>query len=200
MEDENKFYEEIQKREREEVAKMSEEEKELFYQFKKDFTDEFLKNMKKELKLKNNEINKEEQKECEESLQKAIECVDFIELYYIKRKEAEINIYLETIFENCSVNKEVHNLAYELNNEYRVLWDNLKPSSKDKIVKTWAIGKIANGVDKFRLGVVTLGISALIEKGIKNKEMEKYREYVTSDGFTSMCKDVNKYLENNKED
>lgn len=198
MENETKSYKEIQEKENQEVDKMPEEERELFYQFKEEFIDNLLKIVIKE--SKNEKDDKEEQEKSEERLKKALECIDFIKLYYTQKKSAEIKIYFEAILKNCSSNKEVHKLAYELNNEYKVLWDNLKQSVKDGFVKAWAMEKITNGVDKFRFGVATLGISTLIEKGIKNKEKEKYREYVTSDGFTNMCKDVNKFFEENKED
>ena len=49
-------------------------------------------------------------------------------------KEQETEICLSSILTNCSAYKEIHNLAYELNSEYRVLWDNLDEKVKKKIL------------------------------------------------------------------
>ena len=172
---------EFEKREKEEVSKMSEERRNAFYQFKEEFKKIYIKNAKEELG-KNS---------TEEKCNELASSLDYIALFEIMTKKAETEQCLEILYENCFILENVHNLAYELNPEYKILWDNLNEESKKQFIKARKIKKFGDNVERARWGFATMGLTALGEKALKKRQDDKIVEYVTSEGFTNICIIVN---------
>ena len=109
-------------------------------------------------------------------------------------KEQETEICLSSILTNCSAYKEIHNLAYELNSEYRVLWDNLDEKVKKKITSGRNLMAVQPTFYKWVFRLCTFGISYLIELPFKKREYQKNKDYVTSEAFTNGCILINTNL------
>lgn len=168
-EKENNYYE----KEQEAIKQMDDETKKAFYEFKEAF----------KVNLKKTVSNKVTESELEESLQE----IDYIELFTAAIKNEEAKQCLHVLYDNCMIYEDVHNLAYELNSEYKILWDNLDEDTKKSIIKGRKMNGLANSIRKAKWGFATMGLSALGSKLLENKHNNKIEEYVTSEGFTNLC-------------
>lgn len=174
------FDNDIQKKEQEEVIKMTKELKKEFYKFKENFKKGFSENLMKD----NPDISYED-------VNKLLLEIDFIELFYECLEVKKAEMCLEIIFDNCACKENVHNLAYELNSEYKILWDNLNPDAKKQCIKARKTLNFCNSVEKARWGFATMGVSVLGEKILTNQQNNKIKAYVTSEEFTNLCIIVN---------
>lgn len=107
-----------------------------------------------------------------------------------KHIKKEIQIVLKTfeaIIQNCSVYKKTHDLAYDLNDEYKLLWDNLSEKQRNNIIKARIILSIKPTCYKWLFRIGTLGVSYLIEMLFGHIKNKKDIEYVTSESFTDAC-------------
>jgi hypothetical protein len=197
-----------EKKEQEEVSKMSEEEREVFYKFKEiivnDYPKQLAKEMSKQVKFKDKELNAEMKNEWKNAAEKALDNIDFIDLYYASKKKRETEIYMQTILEYYSSDKEIHDLAYALNHEYKIFWDNVDPKAKEKFKFAWNCAQTVKvgryGLFIVGLAIATFGLSVVIGNFLKNKKLERYKKSITSDAFTKMCSTINRNLDNyNKE-
>lgn len=178
-ESEKNTSEELRRKEQEEVEKMSEEMKENFYEYKKICMD----NLRKVL---------EREGATDEKIEQALSNLNYIELFNAEVKNQETKICLQAICDNCMIMENVHNLAYELNPEYKILWDNLNEEAKKQFLKARKMNKFVQNTEKARWGFATMGLSALGAKALKGRQENKIIEYVTSEGFTNLCIIVNK--------
>lgn len=109
-------------------------------------------------------------------------------------KEKETEICLKSILTNCSAYTEIHNLAYELNSEYRILWDNLDEKSKKRVTLGRKLIAVQPTFYTWVFRLCTFGISYLIELVFKKWEYQNNKNYVTSEAFTNACILVNTNL------
>lgn len=145
------------------------------------------------IKNKNTIISEKRNKEIgDEKMDNVNDLVEEYAEALVKEKETEI--CLSSILTNCSAYKEIHNLAYELNSEYRVLWDNLDEKVKKKITLGRNLMAVQPTFYKWVFRLSTFGISYLIELPFKKREYQKNKDYVTSEAFTNGCILVNTNL------
>lgn len=111
---------------------------------------------------------------------------------------------LNSIYENYTCIKDVHDTAYTHNKEYKIFWDNHPETTKSKLLKAQKAMSISNGADKtkealFHLATfgVSYGAKKLFQKGKPSRE-EKIKEVVTSNDFTEVIKLLNESLWGNK--
>ena len=90
-----------------------------------------------------------------------------------KKELKEIKKLFDLITDKCFLNQRIHDLAYELNNEYKFLWDNLGEKLQKKLIISRTILKIRPALVKLTLTIATCGVFFLIElifRYIKNKK------------------------------
>ncbi len=104
---------------------------------------------------------------------------------------------LSKVYENYTMNKDVHEMAYTLNSEYKNFWDNHSEELKKKLLKGQKIMRISQSSDKVQEGLfhfatlgVSYGIKKLFQKGKPSRE-EQIKNAVTSEDFTELLKALN---------
>lgn len=186
-----------EEKEKQEVKKMSEDMRKAFYEFKENFP----KNFMNELKTKDNTGLTEE--DLDKMKHKFEEEIDYVEFFNLIKKQAETQEALKILIENCMIYEDIHNIAYSLNTEYKILWDNLSEETKKPILKARKQNKIVDNINKVRWGLGTFGISTIGSKVLEGRKNNKIEDYVTNEGFTALCVIINTnnnyYKEDNKE-
>jgi len=109
-----------------------------------------------------------------------------------------IDDFNQNIIKNISSHKEIHHAAYELNDEYRIFWDNISDEVKKSIKKVHFYNSVGSVGPKYYAVIfhmATMGVF-LILKGIislfRPSKQDRIRQYVTSRELTEGLSFVNR--------
>ena len=107
---------------------------------------------------------------------------------------------LSEIVENYSAYPDIHNAAYENNEEYKIFWDSLDCNAKESIIKVQKkvgrCNKINKAINKYHYAC-TFGLGYLIDKAInygKPSPEEQIFKMVTENKFTENLRFLNNIL------
>ncbi len=107
---------------------------------------------------------------------------------------------LNDIYENYTMIKDLHDLAYSMNSEYKLFWDNHPEETKSMLLKSQKLMSVTQGASKtqealFHFGTLGLsyGVKKLFQIGKPTRE-EKLKAAVTNENFTEVLRALNNAL------
>ena len=118
----------------------------------------------------------------------------------LKVAKSDLEKVLNKVYENYTLVKEIHEMAYSLNSEYKKFWDSHPEETKQKLLRAQTINGLSNGVSKFQenlfhIGTMgaSYGLKKLFQIGKPSRE-ERIKMAVTSDDFTEILIALNKVI------
>lgn len=120
--------------------------------------------------------------------------------------EENLKKVVKSVYEEYFSKKDVHEVAYLLNPEYKIFWDNHSEKIRKNFLTAQKANSLVEGTNKVREGIFHLatggasyGIKKLFQIGKKSRK-EVIEDAVTNKDFTELIKSLNCLLFDKKVD